>query len=59
MVRQSGTKCIKYEGRTDIPLNDYGRRLAEETAEGMRKIPVDLGFTSPPAPRKGDSPDHP
>lgn len=40
-------KMHKVQGRTDIPLNDYGRRLAEETAEGMREIPIDLGFTSP------------
>lgn len=37
----------RVQGRTDIPLNDYGRRLARETAEGMREIPIDLGFTSP------------
>ena len=24
----------KVQGHTDIPLNDYGRHLAEETAEG-------------------------
>lgn len=40
-------KRHKVQGRTDIPLNDYGRRLAEETGEGMRDIPVDLGVTSP------------
>ena len=37
----------KVQGRTDIPLNDYGRRLARETAEGMKDIPIDLCFTSP------------
>ena len=40
-------KAHKVQGRTDIPLNDYGRRLAGETAEGMKDIPIDLGFTSP------------
>lgn len=40
-------KSHKVQGRTDIPLNDYGRRLAEETAEGMRDIPLDLAYTSP------------
>ena len=40
-------KMHKVQGQTDIPLNDYGRRLAEETAQGMKKIPLDLGFTSP------------
>ena len=33
----------KVQGRTDIPLNDYGRHLAEETAEGMKEIRLDLG----------------
>ena len=37
----------KVQGHTDIPLNDYGRHLAEETAEGMKEIRLDLGFTSP------------
>ena len=37
----------KVQGHTDIPLNDYGRHLAEETAEGMKEIPLDLGYTSP------------
>ena len=37
----------KVQGRTDIPLNEYGRHLAEETAEGMKDIPIDIGYTSP------------
>ena len=37
----------KVQGRTDIPLNDYGRHLAEETAEGMKEIRLDLAYTSP------------
>lgn len=37
----------KIQGHTDIPLNEYGRHLAEETAEGMKEIPIDLCFTSP------------
>ena len=40
-------KRHKVQGRTDIPLNDYGRRLAEETAEGMHDIPLDLAYSSP------------
>ena len=40
-------KRHKVQGRTDIPLNDYGRRLARETAEGMKNIRIDLAFTSP------------
>ena len=37
----------KIQGHTDIPLNEYGRHLAEETAEGMKDISMDLCFTSP------------
>ena len=37
----------RVQGRTDIPLNDYGRRLARETAEGMKEVRFDLGYTSP------------
>ena len=37
----------RVQGRTDIPLNDYGRHLARETAEGMKDIRIDLGYTSP------------
>lgn len=37
----------KVQGRTDIPLNDYGRRLASETGQGMKEIPIDLAVTSP------------
>ena len=32
----------KVQGRTDIPLNDYGRHLARETAEGMKSLSLDL-----------------
>lgn len=37
----------RVQGHTDIPLNDYGRHLAEQTAEGMKDIPIDLIYTSP------------
>ena len=37
----------RVQGSTDIPLNDYGRHLARETAEGMKDIRIDLGYTSP------------
>lgn len=40
-------RARKVQGHTDIPLNDYGRRLAFETAEGMKDIRIDLGYTSP------------
>lgn len=37
----------KLQGRSDIPLNELGRRLAEETAKGMSEIPFAAAFTSP------------
>ena len=35
------------QGRSDVELNENGRKLAKETAEGMADIPFDLVFTSP------------
>lgn len=35
------------QGRSDIELNENGRKLAMETAEGMKDIPFDVIFTSP------------
>lgn len=37
----------RVQGHTDIELNNYGRKLAEETADGMKNIQLDLCFTSP------------
>lgn len=37
----------RVQGRTDIPLNSYGRHLAEETAEGMKDLRIDIAYTSP------------
>lgn len=37
----------KVQGSTDIPLNENGRRLAEEAGKGMRDMEIDLAFTSP------------
>ena len=37
----------KVQGHTDIPLNNYGRHLARETAEGMKNLKIDLAYTSP------------
>lgn len=50
MVRHGETdwnKVRRVQGHTDIPLNAYGRHLAEETAEGMKNTAIDLCFTSP------------
>ena len=40
-------KARRVQGFSDIPLNEYGRHLARETAEGMKDIPFDLAYTSP------------
>ena len=37
----------RVQGHTDIPLNDYGRLLAGQTAEGMKDIRIDMAYTSP------------
>lgn len=37
----------RVQGHTDIELNNYGRKLAEETADGIKNIQLDLCFTSP------------
>lgn len=35
------------QGQTDVPLNEFGRKLARETRDGMRDIPFDFAITSP------------
>lgn len=40
-------KARRVQGHSDIPLNEYGIHLAEQTAEGMKDIPFDLAYTSP------------
>lgn len=37
----------RFQGRSDIPLNDEGRRLARVTAEAMSDIPFARIYTSP------------
>lgn len=37
----------KLQGRTDIPLNEDGRRMAEKAAEEYRDIPLDVCWCSP------------
>lgn len=37
----------KIQGQVDIPLNEFGRHLARETAKGLRDVPFDVCFTSP------------
>lgn len=50
LVRHGETdwnKVKRIQGQVDIPLNQFGKRLAEETAEGLRDIPFDLCISSP------------
>ncbi len=37
----------KLQGRTDVPLNDEGRRMAENAREEYRNIHFDICFSSP------------
>lgn len=37
----------KLQGRTDIPLNDEGRAMAEKAREEYRETPLDLCYCSP------------
>ena len=37
----------RFQGCTDIPLNEKGRLLAQKTAEAMKDIPFDAAFSSP------------
>ena len=51
-------KAGKVQGRTDIPLNERGRYLAEATAEGMKDVRIDFCYTSPLIRAKRDGADH-
>ncbi len=37
----------KLQGQSDIPLNEYGKELAQMTRTGMEKIPIDAIYCSP------------
>lgn len=37
----------KIQGRSDIPLNEYGRELAYVTSHALKDIPFDVVYTSP------------
>ncbi len=50
LVRHGETQWNKegrIQGHSDIPLNEYGKYLAKETARGLSRIPFDLAYTSP------------
>lgn len=37
----------RVQGHSDIPLNEYGRNLARQTAQGLKDTVFDLAYTSP------------
>ena len=37
----------KIQGRSDIPLNEYGRELGQITADALKDIPFDIVYSSP------------
>lgn len=37
----------RLQGQSDIPLNEFGIRLAEKTAEGLKSVSFDAVFSSP------------
>lgn len=37
----------RLQGQSDIPLNEFGIRLAEKTAEGLKDVNFDAVFSSP------------
>lgn len=50
IIRHGQTEWNKekrLQGRSDIPLNEYGIQLAKETKEGLKDVKFDLAFTSP------------
>ena len=50
LVRHGETgwnRIHKLQGQSDIELNDVGRELAEETAEGLKDIDFGLIYSSP------------
>lgn len=40
-------KAMRLQGQTDIPLNDNGRLLAQQTSDEMRELNLDLIYSSP------------
>lgn len=40
-------KEMRLQGKSDVPLNAFGRYLAEKTRDGMREISFDAIYTSP------------
>lgn len=40
-------KTKRLQGKTDVPLNAFGKELAQKTAEGLQDVSFDLVITSP------------
>lgn len=40
-------KSRKLQGQSDVPLNEFGRHLARETAPALTEISFDIAYTSP------------
>lgn len=40
-------RARRLQGRTDIPLNEWGRLVAELTREGLKDVTFDVAVTSP------------
>lgn len=40
-------RARRLQGRSDIPLNEWGRKVAELTREGLKDVKFDVAFTSP------------
>lgn len=50
MIRHGETdwnKKRKLQGQVDIPLNEFGRVLARQTAPALKDVPFDIVYTSP------------
>lgn len=45
--RTAWNEAGKLQGRTDIPLNEEGRRSARKTGEELKNIPFSMAFSSP------------
>ena len=47
MEKRNGMNCTSFTGRTDIPLNENGRKMAREAGKRYREIHFDICYCSP------------
>lgn len=40
-------KARRMQGQSDIPLNEFGRKLAVDTREGLKDVAFDIAYASP------------